>query len=245
MAGTDSLSPLQKWLKHVDDQLTPLAVDHLKLGLYSEFASHQLEVQDIKEPSILYRILLERCLKNNRPKALKIFLHVLRGLGGQLKGRLLVGAAFGFNSPFQIQDPGILDLSRMSVNFKFFQCLLKISINARKVALGGQLMKRFCKERFLNRNCRELNGIPGLFISLHQAQLIAADFTHHLVEALSKYKAWLCLQHLNDYHKSVGLQNMVFLNAHPGGRCCIYICIANNNELISNADGILAQYLLG
>lgn len=221
MAEAESLSPLQIWLKHVDEELTPQAVDHLKLGLHSEFASHS-EVRDIQEPSLLYHFLLERCLKNNKPKTLKIFLHVLRGLGGTLKGRLLVGEAFGFNSPFQIQDPGVLDLSKMSVNFKFFQCLLKISTHARKVALGEQLMKRFCKERFLNRNCRQLNGIPELFISLHQAQFIAADFTHHIVEALSKYKAWMCLQYLNDYHKSVGLRNVVFTDAHPGGMLWLY-----------------------
>ena len=225
MAKSESLSPLQKWLKHVDDELTPEGVKHLKLGLFSEFTSRHLEVRDIEKPSILYCILLEKCLKNNMPKTLKIFLHVLRGLGSALKGRLLVVEAFGFNSSYQIQDPGVLDLSRMSVNFKFFQCLLKISTNARKVALGEQLMKRFCKERFLNTNGREVDGIPGLFISLHQTQFIASDFTHHLVEALSKYKAWVCLQHLNDYHKSVGLQTMVFINAHPGGMLIIYMCV--------------------
>ena len=217
MAESTPGSALEDWLKHVDSELIPQAVEHLKLGLYSELAPHYVEAKDIQEPSVLYQFLLERCLQNNHPKCLKIFLHVLRALGSSLKGRQLVGEAFGVNSPYRIEDPGVLDVSKMSVNFKFFQCLLKIATHARKVALGEQLMKRFCKERFLNRNYRQLKGMPELFISLHQAQFIAADFTHHLVEALSKYKSWVCVQHINDYHKNVGLRSVVFTDAHPGG----------------------------
>ena len=216
MAEKQFLS-LKNWLQHVDDHLDQEAISHLKLGLHSEFSSHYLETREIQKPSYLYRFLLEECLKNNKRKTLKIFLHVLRGLGGALKGRLLVNDAFDSKQPFQLKDPGMLDLSGMSVNFKFFQCLLKIATKARKVALGEQLMKRFCKERFLNMNVRELSGIPDLFLNLHQGQFIAADLTHHLVEALNKYRSWICLQYLNDYHKSVGLRCVVFAGANPGG----------------------------
>lgn len=216
---------LKEWLDHVDKELIPQAVEHLKLGLYSELSPLYSEAKDIHKPSILFHFMLSKCLRNNHPKCLKIFLHVLRALGSSLMGPQLVGDAFGVSSRFRIEDPGVLDISKMSVNFKFFQCLLKIAIQARTVALGEQLMKRFCKERFLNRNYRDLKGgIPELFIGLHQAQFIAADFTHHLVEALSKYKSWICVQHINEYHKSVGLRSVVFSDAHPGGESkhCIH-----------------------
>jgi len=217
---------LEEWLNHVDNELIPQAVESLKLGLYSELAPHYEEAKDIQEPSVLFEFLLKKCLKNNQAKCLKIFLHVLRSLGGSLKGRQLVGEAFCVSSRYRIEDPGVLDVSKTSVNFKFFQCLLKIALHARKVALGEQLMKRFCKERFLNRNYRELKGVPELFIVLHQSQIITADFTHHLVEALSKYKAWMCVQHINDYHKSVGLRSIVFSDANRGGMCvCLFGCV--------------------
>ncbi len=209
---------LKEWLGHVDNELVPQAVDHLKLGLYSELSPFYNEAKDIREPSTLFYFMLNKCLHNNLPKTLKIYLHVLRSLGGTLKGPQLVGDAFGVSSRFRIEDPGVLDVSKMSVNFKFFQCLLKIAIQARKVALGEQLMKRFCKERFLNRNYRELKDIPELFISLHQAEFIAADFTHHLMEALNKYKSQICVQHMNDYHKNVGLRSVVFSDTRPGGK---------------------------
>lgn len=200
------ISPLQRWLHFVDEQLCPEAVDFLKLGLHSEFYKYYGEVQKIDKPSQLYYFLLEKCMRNNHPKCLKTFLHVVRGLGASLRGSHVISAAFGKASSYDINDPGLLDMQKASVNFKFFQCLLKISTKARNMALGDQLKKKFCKQRFLNMNHRQLKNLSELFIRLFQRQYIRATNTHHLIEALSKYKARVCLQILNSYHKSVGLQ---------------------------------------
>lgn len=204
MAG--SLSQLQCWLHYVDDQLSPEAVEYLKLGLHSELFRYYSEVEKLDKPSLLYYFLLERCKRQSESQALKIFLHVVRGLGGALRGNLVISKGFGRASMYSVKDPGLFDIEKASVNFKFFQCLLKISTKARNMALGDQLKKKFSKGRFLNTNYRHIKTLADLFIQLYQKGLIAGDNTHHLVEAFSKYKAWVCLQILNSYHKSVGLQ---------------------------------------
>jgi hypothetical protein len=201
MAGS-----LQRWLHYVDEQLSPEAVEYLKFGLHSEFFRFYSDVEELDKPSLLYHFLLERCMRQSESQALKIFLHVVRGLGGALRGNLVINMGFGRASTYNVKDPGLFNIEKASVNFKFFQCLLKISIRARNMALGDQLKKKFSKGRFLNTNYRHIRTLPDLFIRLYQKKFVAGDNTHHLVEALSKYKAWVCLQILNSYHKSVGLQ---------------------------------------
>ena len=221
MFRSNSATPMSRWLEYADSQLSPEAVEYMKLGLYSEFYKHHDEVQSLKKASSLYHFLLERCMNNNKPKALKMFLHVLRGLGGSLRGSLVINEAFGEFPTYKIKDPGLLDMQKVSANFKFFQCLLKIAIKAKKVALGEQLLKRFSKERFLNMNHQLINGLPDLFMRLYQKHLIVANNTHHLIEVLNKYKAWLCLRFLNDYHISVGLQPIPFainIQSQLGGK---------------------------
>ena len=210
------LSPLQRWLHFVDDQLSPEAVDFLKLGLHSEFFRYYNEVQKLDKPSLIYYFLLERCMQNSSSKAQKMFLHVVRGIGGTLRGSFVVSEAFGVASSYDLKDPGLFDIQKASVNFKFFQCLLKIAVKARKMALGDQLKKKFSKGRFLNMNYRHIKNLSELFIKLFQKQFIRATNTHHLVEALSKYRARLCLQILNSYHKSVGLQPIALTLASEG-----------------------------
>lgn len=205
------LSPLQRWLNYVDEQLSMEAVDFLKLGLYSEFFRYHAEVEKLDKPSLLYYFLYERCVKKSESKALKMFLHVLRGLGGALRGNMVINECFGVPPSYNVEDPGLFNVEKASVHFKFFQCLLKISTKARKMALGDQLKKKFCKGRFLNTNYRHIKNLSELFIRLYQKQFIAANNTHHLVEALNKYKAWVCLQIVNSYHKSVGLQPVTVL----------------------------------
>ena len=199
-------SNLQRWLRYIDEQLSSEAVEYLKLGLHSEFSRFYSEVEKLDKPSLLYNFLLERCKRQSESQALKIFLHVVRGLGGTLRGNSVISNGFGRASMFNVKDPGLFDIEKASVNFKFFQCLLKIATKARNMALGDQLKKKFSKDRFLNTNHRHIQTLPELFIRLYQKGLISGDNTHHLVEALSKYKAWVCLQILNSYHKSVGLQ---------------------------------------
>ena len=145
-------------------------------------------------------------MKGSESKTLKMFVHVVRGLGGSMRGNLVTNEAFSVNSKYGVGDPGPFNFKKASVNFKFFQCLLKISTKARRTALFEQLKKKFSKARFLNINHRLIKNLSQLFIKLFQMKFIAATNTHHLVEAMYKYKAWLCLRILNDYHKSVGLQ---------------------------------------
>lgn len=201
-----SLTSLQCWLHYIDEQLSTEAVEYLKLGLHSEFYRYHSDVENLDKPSLLYYYLLERCMKQSESQALKLFLHVVRGLGGTLRGNLVISKGFGRGSLYNVKDPGLFHIERASVNFKFFQCLLKISTKARNMALGDQLKKKFSKGRFLNTNYRHIKGLPDMFIRLYQRGFVTGDNTHHLVEALSKYKAWVCLQILNSYHKSVGLQ---------------------------------------
>lgn len=197
---------LQRWLHYVDEQLSAEAVEYLKLGLHSEFFRFYSEVEELDKPSLLYHFLLERCMRQSESQALKLFLHVVRGLGGALRGNLVISQGFGRASMYSVKDPGLFDIEKASVNFKFFQCLLKISTKARRMALGDQLKKKFSKNRFLNTNYRHIKTLPELFIRLYQKGFVGGDNTHHLTEAFSKYKAWVCLQILNSYHKSVGLQ---------------------------------------
>ena len=212
------LSPLQRWLHFVDEQLSPEAVDFLKLGLHSEFFRYYREIEKLDKPSLVYYFLLEKCMRRSSSKALKMFLHVLHSLGGNLRGSHVIGEAFGVTSMYGVQDPGLFDIQKASVNFKFFQCLLKIAVKARKTALGEQLMKKFSKSRFLNINHRHVKNLSDLFVRLFQKQFISAANTHHLVDALYKYKAWLCLQILNTYHKSVGLQPIALVQSAGSGK---------------------------
>lgn len=202
----ESPSNLQNWLHYIDEQLSEEAVEYLKLGLHSEFFRYYSDVEKLDKPSLLYHFLLERCQRQSELQALKIFLHVVRGIGGTLRGNLVISKGFGRSSTYNVKDPGLFDIEKASVNFKFFQCLLKIATKARNMALDDQLKKKFSKDRFLNTNYRHIRSLPDLFIRLYQKGFTSGDNTHHLVEALSKYKAWVCLQILNSYHKSVGLQ---------------------------------------
>ena len=202
----ESLSSLKRWLHFLDEQLCTEAVEYLKLGLYSELYPFYGEAQKLDKPSQLYYFLLERCMRGSESKTLKMFVYVVRGLGGSLRGNYVINEAFGVNSEFDVKDPGPFNLKKASVNFKFFQCLLKISTKARRAALGEQLKKKFAKTRFLNINHRLIKNLPEVFVKLFQKKYISAVNTHHLVEALYKYRAWLCLKILDDYHKSVGLQ---------------------------------------
>ena len=201
-----SLSPLQRWFQFVDGHLSEEAVEYIKLGLYSEFFRYHSDMEKLKKPSEVYHFLLNRCMRNSESKALKMFLHVVRGLGGKLRGNLVVSEGFGKGSQLRVKDPGLFEIERAPVNFKFFQCLLKIATKARDMHLGEKLKRKFCKSRFLNANHCHIKNLPELFIRLYQRKLIAANNTHHLIEALSKYKAWVCLSILNSYHKSVFLQ---------------------------------------
>ncbi len=200
----ESLTPFKQWLNFVDKQLSDEAVELLKLGLHSELMPFYSEVQNLKRPSELYYFLLKRCMKHSESRTLKIFLHALRCLGHGLRGCYVIKEAFGENSIYGITHPGPFYLKEESEDFRFFECLQKISTKARP-ALCDQLIKMFCKPKFLKINRCQVKSLSQLFIELFQANLIAANKTDHLVDVLKRLKAWTCLNILNDYHKSVGL----------------------------------------
>lgn len=190
------------WLLYVDRQLSPEAVDFLKLGLHSELRRYQTEVEQLQQPSVLYDFLLNRC-RAEAEKVLQMFLHVIEGLGGKLRGNMVIRKGFGEKSVYKLTHPGLFDASK---EFKFFQCLLKILTKVKRdVNLTDLLRTKFSKDRFLGTNHRHIKNLPDLFIQLCQKGVITADDTHYLQKALIKHKAQECILILNDYHKSVGM----------------------------------------
>ena len=202
---TEPLSSLKRWLHFVDKQLGSEAVELLKLGLHSEFIRFYSEVEELDRPSELYYILLKRCMRGSESRTLKMFVHVVQGLGGSLRGNSVTREAFGEDSTYRMKHPGPLDLKKVSKDFMFFQYLLKISIKADD-KIFDQLKKKFSQKSFLNINHRQIKSLPHLFIKLFQEKFIAANNTNYLAEVLYKYQAWDCLQILNKYHKLVDLQ---------------------------------------
>lgn len=194
------------WLLYVDKQLSAEAVAFVKLGLHSEFRRCYTEVEGLTEPSLLYNVLLKQHRETSESEVLRMFLHVLDGLSGKLRGKWVIRKGFGDNSAYKLENPGHFDAEKASKEFKFFQCLLKILIKVRQdVDLSDHLTTRFSRDRFLGTNPRHIRYLPELFIKLCQRGFLAPDDTHHLEQALTRHEAWECLQDLNEYHKSVGL----------------------------------------
>lgn len=194
----------QLWLQYVDKQLSTEAVEFVKLGLHSEFHRRYTEVEELNKPSLLYDALLKQ--REEKSEVLQMFVHVLEGLSGKLRGNWVIKKGFGDLSAFKLTHPGPFDTAKASKEFKFFQCLLRILVKARQnVDLHEHLKTKFSRDRFLGTNRRHIKYLPKLFIQLCQRGFLAPDDTHHLEQALTRDEAWECLQILNEYHKSVGL----------------------------------------
>lgn len=194
------------WLQYIDKQLSPEAVAFVKLGLHSEFRRCFTEVEDLNQPSLLYDVLLKQNKEKSESEVLQMFLHVLDGLSGKLRGNWVIRKGFGDISAYKLKNPGPFDIENASKEFKFFQCLLAISLKVRQnVELVDYLKAKFSRDRFLGTNHRHIKFLPQLFIQLCQRGFLAADDTHHLEQALTRQEAWDCLVTLNEYHKSVGL----------------------------------------
>lgn len=123
---------LNQWLHYVDSLLSPEAVEFLKLGLHSEFHRYYSEVEKLNKPSLLYHLLLKQRRDQSKYQVLQMFLHVLKGLGGKLRGNLVIRKGFGEVSIYRLNDPGPFDTGNASSEFRFFQCLLKILTKVRK-----------------------------------------------------------------------------------------------------------------
>ena len=135
------------------------------------------------------------------------FSHALGLLGGDLRGTYLVDedclSTFGISLP---HAP-----SKMNPELRFFECITKIATKARRYNLEEELKERFSRKRYLNMNPRHLKHLPDLFIQLVQKQLMSPTNTYHLVKILKKIgsnKAKQCLICLNEYHLSVGLDEI-------------------------------------
>lgn len=204
-------SSLRCWLLYVDNNLTPQAVNFLKLGLHSELSRYYSEVQMLDKPSDIYSLLL-RCMGNSNTDALQMFIHVVRGLGVTLRGVAVVEAAF---DDFNLENSGPFDMQKASPDFKFFQCLLQIAVKTSKNGkLKEKLKIKFCTNHYLKKHHIYINCLSELFIELYQNQFIKANDTELLVHVFSKYEveqsmrteARECLKILNLYHESVGLE---------------------------------------
>ena len=205
-----SLDPIYRWLRHVDEQISPGEnVDFLKFALYPFLKIDLARAQGLKTPSEVYNFLLEKCFQRNKEKTFQLFTHALNLLGGDQRGDYLVSA--NCLSHYGISSPSALAVDKMDPESKFFDCLTTIARKARGYNLEEGLKERFAKKRFLNVNPRHVKHLPDLFIRLVQNRIIAPTNTYHLLRALRKLgskRATQCLVYLNEYHKSVGLDEI-------------------------------------
>lgn len=202
-----SIDPIYRWLRHVDEQISPgESVEILKLALHPFLRIQYRVAHELTSPSEIYNFLLEKCFKNDKDKALQWFAYALSLLGGGLRGTYLIG-----NDCLQLYGislPTIPSSDRMNPELQFFQCLTKIAKKAGGFNLGEELKHRFSRRSYLNINPCRLKHVPDLFVRLVQNEIISPTKTYHLKRVLLKvgsHNAKQCLLYLNDYHKSVGL----------------------------------------
>lgn len=203
------LDPIHRWLRHVDEQISPgESVEFLKLPLYPFLKIEYAAAQKLKTPSEVYNFLLEKCFQRDKEKTLYWFAHTLSLLGGDLRGDYLVGdnclPQYGISLPTAPSD-------QMNPEFQFFECITKIARKARGYNLEEGLKDQFARKRFLNVNPHNLKHLPDLFVRLVQRQIIGPTNTYYLHKALlrlSSRRAMQCLLCLNEYHKSVGLEEI-------------------------------------
>lgn len=199
-------------------------MEFLKLPLYPFLRTEYGAVQKLKTPREVYNFLLEKCFQCDKEKTLYWFAHALSLLGGDLRGTYLVGD--NCLPDYGISIPTAPDQSQMNPELKFFECITKIAKKARGFNLEEGLKYRFSKRRFLNINPRHLKHLPDLFVRLVQDQIIGPMRTYHLHKAflrLGTTRAMQCLLCLNNYHKSVGLDEIEEARGIKEGSFCI-IC---------------------
>ena len=219
------LDPIHRWLRHVDEQISPgESVEFLKLPLYPFLSVEYAVAEKLKTPSEIYNFLLEKCFQRDKEKALYWFAHALSLLGGDLRGSYLVGD--NCLPDYGITLPTAPHQSQMTDELQFFECITRIAKKARGFDLEEGLKYRFSKRRFLNVNPRHLKHLPDLFVRLVQEQIIGPKKTYHLHKALlklgSSMRAVQCLLCLNKYHKSVGLEEIKEVKGIEEGLFYIY-----------------------
>ena len=183
-------------------------MEYLKLPLYPFLRIEYAVAQDLKTPSEIYNFLLEKCFQCDKGKTLYWFSRALRLLGGDLRGDYLVGENCLLQ--YRISLPSAPS-DQMNPELQFFECITKIARKARGYNLEEGLKDRFSGKRYLNVNPCHLRHLPDLFVRLVQNQIISPTNTYYLHKALlrlSSRRAMQCLLYLNEYHKSVGLDEI-------------------------------------
>ena len=205
-------------MRHVDEQISPgEGVEFLKLPLYPFLRVEYAAAEKLKTPSEIYGFLLEKCFQRDKEKTLRWFAHALGLLEGDLRGDYLVGA--NCQSEYRITLPAP-DQSQMTPELQFYKCITKIARKARGYNLEEGLKDRFARKRFLNIHPQQLKHLPDLFIRLVQRQIIGLTNTYYLHKALVKLssrRAMQCLICLNEYHRSVGLDEIEEVNGIKKG----------------------------
>ena len=111
-ANNYGLPPVRKWLRFVDDQLSPDGVEFLKLGLYPDVGYKKME--SIHKPSQLYDAILEQ-RPHEEKEVLRLFVHALRQIGGSLRGKFLTDSLPNYS--LAMPDP--LTSGETQTDFKF------------------------------------------------------------------------------------------------------------------------------
>ena len=184
-------------------------MEFLKLPLYPFLRVEYAVAEKLKTPRKIYNFLLEKRFQHDKEKALYWFAHALSLLGGDLRGDYLVGDKCLHD--YGISLPAAAPSHQMTPELQFFECITKIARKARGYNLEEGLKDRFARKRFLNVHPNHLKHLPDLFVRLVQRQIIGLTNTYYLHKALVKLgsrRAMQCLICLNEYHKSVGLDEI-------------------------------------
>ena len=211
-----TIDSVRRWLKYVNDQVTPEGVDYLKLALYPFLKVNYKDAEGLMIPSKVYDFLLVQNFQDDPETALMWFVHALSLLGGDLRGHRVIDNL----QLYEVSRPS--DPDNVTKDQRFFECLTKIGRKARGLKLEVKLIHYFSRSNFLNINHHNVNGLPNLFLRLLRMQIISSTQTDNLVTALKKYGAKQCLFYLNEYHKSVGMKEIHDMAGVSRGKCKVF-----------------------
>lgn len=219
--SSDSLDPISKWLRHVDEQVPPGAgVEMLKLALYPFIKTKYAAAQELTTPTEVY-YFLRKHFNHNKHKALQWFVHALCCLQSpRSRGKYLVGGACQKRYEISIPTPP----KDIDNELKFYECLAKICDKAQGTDLEKNLKAEFSKKGILDTNPQHLAHLPQMFFRLIQREIVGPKNIKRLVRTLEKYQSdddttrW-CLFYLNDYFKSAGMPQIPSMQGVTRGQC--------------------------
>ena len=183
------LSPLQKWLHFVDNQIDKEGLECLKLALYTEVKYSEISKDNLK-PSDLFHAL-EAMQKSTNPTnaALSKFVYCLRSIGSSCRGKWCVIQM----KDYLVSEVDPLDITVQTLEFRFSnQCLLKVYRNIRETESEG-LQCYFGRKDILAMNPRKFDSTPHMFILLLQQHKITPNDQSLLINALKECEAKHCM----------------------------------------------------